>query len=77
MPPRTALVIVDVQVNQFEGPFAVHEGDDVEAVFDREAVAQFLVASVALIFRIAQDRDAEVASLILMLQPGREGRVLG
>lgn len=27
MPPRTALVIVDVQVNQFEGPFAVHEGD--------------------------------------------------
>ena len=40
---------------------AMDQGDDVEAVVDRVAVAELLVAAVALVLRRAQDRDPEIA----------------
>ena len=57
-------------------PVAVDERHDVESVIDRVAVAEFLIAAVALIFRVAQHHDLERPALPLALQPGVKSGVL-
>ncbi len=52
---------------------AVDEGDDVEALLDGVAVAELLVAAVALVHRIAQDGDLEIAEAVLALEAGAKG----
>jgi hypothetical protein len=56
---------------------AVDEGDDVEAVVDGVAVAEFLVAAVALVDGVAEGGDAEVPSIDFGLYALGEGLVFG
>jgi hypothetical protein len=48
---------------------AVQQDDDVEAAFDRERVADLLVAAVALVELVAQHRHPDLGMRLLVLAP--------
>src|SRR5476649_861494 len=54
----------------------MHERDDVEAIVDRVAVSELLVAAVTLVLRRAQNRDLEGGVSLLITQPIDESVVV-